>query len=81
VRTEIKKKTGVVIDEKGNIVSKKGDQDDDDNVESKLMNDRSNGSNQKQQKQYTPINNYKPTGNLIYGQDMFDKLEKKINLS
>ena len=80
VRTEIKKKTGVVIDEKGNIISKKGEEDDD-NVESKLMNDRSNGSNQKQQKQYTPINNYKPTGNLIYGQDMFDKLEKKINLS
>jgi len=81
VRTEIKKKTGVVIDEKGNIISKKGEEDDDDNVESKLMNDRSSGSNQKQQKQYTPINNYKPTGNLIYGQDMFDKLEKKINLS
>lgn len=80
VRTEIKKKTGVVIDEKGNIISKKGEEDDD-NVESKLMNDRSNGPNQKSQKQYTPINNYKPTGNLIYGQDMFDKLEKKINLS
>ena len=80
VRTEIKKKTGVVIDEKGNIVSKKGEEDDDDNVQSKLMNDRSNGANQKQQKQYTPINNYKPTGNLVYGQDMFDKLEKKINL-
>jgi hypothetical protein len=80
VRTEIKKKTGIVIDEKGNIISKKGEEDDD-NVESKLMNDKSSGSNQKQQKQYTPINNYKPTGNLIYGQEMFDKLEKKINIS
>jgi hypothetical protein len=77
VRTEVKKKTGIVIDEKGNIISKKEEGDNDD---SKTFNDKTTGTNQKQQKQYTPIDKYKPTGNLIYGQDMFDKLEKKINL-
>ena len=35
--------------------------------------------NKKDQKQYTPIGQYKPTGNLIYNEEMFEKLEKKIS--
>jgi len=78
VRTEVKKKTGIVLDEKGNIISKK---EEEEEGESKMFQSgEKGGANQKTQKQYTPIDKYKPTGNLIYGQDMFDKLEKKINL-
>ena len=33
---------------------------------------------QKGKKEYTPLDQYKPTGNLVYNQEMFDKLEKKI---
>jgi hypothetical protein len=79
VRSEVKKKTGIVIDEKGNIVSKKEEEDDGD-MNTKMFNEK-NGDTNKNQKNYTPIAKYKPTGNLVYGQDMFDKLEKRVNLS
>ena len=77
VRTEIKKKTGIVLDERGNVIDKIEKDEDDPN--SKLMNDKQNPSSQKvQSKQYTPIDKYKPTGNLVYNTDMFEKLEKKM---
>jgi len=79
VRSEIKKKTGKIIDEKGNIIEKDGEPDDND-PNSKLMNDKNNMNGQKGKKEYTPINQYKPTGNLVYNPEMFEKLEKKVNL-
>jgi len=74
VRSEVKKKTGIVLDEKGNIIDKKDKEENND-----VTNDKS--QTQKNQKHYTPIDNYKPTGNLIYGKEMFEKLEKKVNIS
>lgn len=76
VRTEVKKKTGIVLDERGNIVSKAEEEEENDQ---KPTNEK--GATTKNQKQYTPINNYKPTGNLIYGKEMFEKLEKRVNMS
>ena len=32
----------------------------------------------KQTEEFKPINDYKPTGNLIYGKDLFKKLEDKF---
>jgi hypothetical protein len=29
-------------------------------------------------KDYTPIGSYKPTGNLVYDQDLLEKIEKKL---
>jgi len=78
IRTEIKKKTGLIIDEKGNLVEKTDGEDGDTN--SKMLNDNNN-PNQKQKKEYTPINQYKPTGNLVYNPEMLENLEKKIKLS
>ena len=78
IRTEIKKKTGIVIDEKGNLVEKTDGEDGDSN--SKMLNDNNNGSSQKQKKEYTPINQYKPTGNLVYNPEMLENLEKKIKI-
>ena len=75
VRTEIKKKTGMVIDEKGNLIEKINEEDDD--VNSKLMSDKQNTLH-KNGKQYTPIDKYKPTGNLVYNPEMFEKIEKKF---
>ena len=77
IRSEIKKKTGLVIDEKGNLVEKNDGEDDDPN--SKVLNDNNN-PNQKQKKEYTPINQYKPTGNLVYNPEMLENLEKKIKI-
>lgn len=75
VRNEFKKKTGMVINEKGEVISKQEDKEDDMN--SRMLNDKQ--TNQKDQKNYTPIGQYKPTGNLVYGSDMFEKIEKKVS--
>ncbi len=81
IRHEIKKKTGKIVDEKGNIIEKHNEQDveEESDINSTLFNDKNNDLNQKEKKVYTSINDYKPTGNIIYKGDMFDKIEKKIN--
>lgn len=78
-RNEIKKKLGIVLDEKGNIIQKM-----DDNVEieshdpnMRLLNHNKNVE-KKEQKQYTLIDKYKPTGNMVYNPELFEKLEKKV---
>lgn len=85
VRTEIKKKTGYIVDEKGNVLEKLdrdggdkygdkyGDQDDPN---SRMLNERNQPN--KTTKVFTPIDQYKPTGNLVYKPEMFEKIEKKI---
>jgi hypothetical protein len=78
VRNELKKKRGIVIDEKGNVLETKTEEPED--INSKILNDKNNGNGEpkKEQKQYTPIGSYKPTGKLVYGQEVFDKIEKKV---
>lgn len=77
-RNEVKKKLGVVLDEKGNILEKLGEQEiesHDPNVRLMQINAK------KDQRQFTPIGQYKPTGNLVYDPEMFEKLEKKVTFS
>jgi hypothetical protein len=76
VRSEIKKKTGKIIDEKGNIINDEAEDENDPN--SKIFNDNKNSVGGKEKKEYKPINEYKPTGNLVYNPEMFEKLEKKV---
>ena len=77
VRNEIKKKRGVVIDEKGNVLETKSEKESDPN--SNMLNDKTgDSSSKKDQKQYNSVSNYKPTGNLVYNEDIFKKLEKKV---
>ena len=83
VRSEIKKKTGMVIDEYGNKVV-----DEMEEISNGPVNDMFNIKSQsqtkvvksamKQQKNFTPINSYKPQGNLIYDNDLLSSLEEKI---
>jgi hypothetical protein len=81
-RNEIKKKTGLVIDEKGNIVDRLDKKEQSDDPNARILNDRQpNTPAQKEQKQYTPIQTYKPTGNLVYNKDFFEKIEKKVSFS
>jgi len=77
VRNEIKKKTGIVLDEKGNIIKKDDEEEVDNDPNNKLLNGK-NTNLQKPGKQYTSIKDYKPTGNLVYNTEMFEKIEKKI---
>jgi len=79
VRNEVKKKTGILLDEKGNIKKKAGEDDADDNdVNSIMLNDKQPTQGTKSQKQYTDTKDYKPTGKLVYNQDMLERLEKKV---
>jgi hypothetical protein len=78
VRSEVKKKTGLILDERGNIIGKKEDEEESKTDITTSVNEK--GQSQKNQKQYRPIDNYKPTGNLIYGKEMFENLEKKVNI-
>ena len=75
VRNELKKKRGIVVDEKGNILETKGEEKEDN---MNKVDNKPGEINTKEQKNYTSVKTYKPTGNLVYNQDLFEKLEKKI---
>jgi hypothetical protein len=94
VRSELKKKTGIIVDEYGNKINENDDNNDFseklkfDNqqfVNEKIFNNPMNittntkNINQNNQKKYTPINSYKPSGSLVYNQDLLDKLENKFS--
>lgn len=77
-RNEIKKKLGVVLDEKGNVLEKIGEQE----IESHDPQVRLIQANaKKDQREFTPIGQYKPTGNMVYNPELFEKLEKKVTFS
>jgi hypothetical protein len=82
VRTELKKKTGIIVDEYGNKV-----QDEEQDNENQKINNMFNiketkvtvkGNTQKDKKSYTPIQTYKPQGNLVYNDELLNILEEKI---
>lgn len=73
VRNEIKKKTGIVINEYGEkIEEEKTDEDEEFEQQPEI-------SQIKNSKKYTPINSYKPSGKLVYSEDLLNKIENKIN--
>ena len=77
VRTELKKKTGILIDEYGNKINEeKSDIVKKEGTDNFILN---NGKTQiVNDKKYTPINTYKPTGNFIYNKEQISSLEKKL---
>jgi hypothetical protein len=87
VRNELKKRRGITIDEKGKIIKQDETEKKEnyttnyaENATDNNNNNNNNNNNKKEGKNYTPIGRYKPTGNLVYNQEIFDKLEKKIVL-
>ena len=82
VRNEIKKKTGKIINEKGEIIGDKNiknEEEEDDDINARIMNtSKANNQNKKNDKEYTPIDNYQPSGNFVYKKELFEKLEKKL---
>jgi hypothetical protein len=82
VRTEIKKKTGITLNEYGKKVE---EEDDIKSIEPSNPNDymlRDQNVEQKggkgPKKEYTPINSYKPSGNLIYDDELLNKIEDRF---
>ena len=83
VRNEIKKQTGVIIDEYGNQINNTNDDTDDNlydiNIINRQQNNKSNrlnkiDKNDKNDK-YKDINNYKPSGDIIYNSNLLKKLD------
>ena len=84
VREELKKKTGLMVNEYGQKVINTNDDDNKLIIESKNPNDfiinmkNTEQKNKQSKKEYTPIKTYKPSGNLIYGDDLLNKIEDKF---
>ena len=74
-RIEIKKKFGVKIDGFGNVLKEKKQE----NAEHQLLRGLSSSKTKKAmpKKDYKPIDTYKPTGNLIYGNELIKKISTK----
>ena len=77
-RMDIKKKHGVKVDGFGNVISnKKQEKEDDPSGLNSLIfkkNEKRPIKNNKKDKDYTQISNYKPTGNLIYSNELLGKV-------
>lgn len=82
VRQELKKKTGVLLDQHGNMVRRDEVEDEFDMMPSSNTQQGNTPASQQEKdkgKQFRQISDYKPTGNLVYNRDYFDKIEKKVS--
>jgi hypothetical protein len=82
VRNEIKKKTGQNIDEYGNIISNNNtnsnniqDQYNNTNSYDNIIINKSETSSNAKNKDYKDIKTYKPSGSLIYNNNLLKKLD------
>lgn len=81
VRSELKKKTGIQVNEYGQRIEEDGENENkevEDNPNNYMMNTNSSGPPAKSKKEYTPIKSYKPSGNLVYDDDLLNKIEDKF---
>jgi len=73
VRTEIKKKTGIIINEYGEKIENDNKEHQNKEEEQPCVIQQIKNS-----KKYTPINSYKPSGKLVYSEELLNKIEDKI---
>ena len=78
VRTEIKKKTGIIINEYGEKIEDKDTDEYEGNLDLGIQPNTNTNTNTNS-KTYTPINSYKPSGKLVYSQDLLNKIENKFS--
>jgi hypothetical protein len=77
VRNEFKKKTGIIVDQFGNRIQETSEEDNE--IDNQIDNSLNKKTNQiKNSKKYTPINTYKPSGKLVYSNELIDKLGMKL---
>lgn len=85
VRAEIKKKTGIKINEYGQKIEEEEDEDGNKMITNNpsdpndyLLKQNDGQKDKLQKKEYTPIKTYKPSGNLVYDDDILNKIENKF---
>ena len=69
IRQEYKKKTGIIINEKGQVLS--------DLIPPNVVDEKLPYIS-KDEKKYNSINNYKPTGHLVYNPDVFEAIAGNV---
>jgi len=81
VRSEIKKKTGLVVDGHGNKIDENAEKDDPNkaNPFSNYKNPAAAAAKAEKDNQFRKIDTYKPSGNLIYNNEILKKIETKLN--
>lgn len=89
VRNELKKKTGVIVDEYGNRIGEENESSTNNSNNSSSIHslmiqasdttaNKKPRSTEQNKKNFTPINAYKPQGNFIYDDDIITLLEEKL---
>lgn len=84
VRTELKKKTGIVVNEYGQKIDDTGNDTkqitDSSNPNESMFNLKNTNQSvsKKENKNYTPIKSYKPSGNLVYNDELLNTIEDKF---
>lgn len=66
IRDEIRNKTGVIIDSQGQVQN------------AAVKEPETTQEEPTQKKKYKSIDKYKPTGQLVYNSELFDKIEKHV---
>lgn len=74
VRNEIRKKTGIVVNEFGETVQ----ETQDENEQAEIINEAPTAVETKNKKQYTPIQSYRPSGKLVYSEEMINQLGQRL---
>lgn len=87
VRSELKKKTGIEINEYGEKILDTKEEEkrlsyEPKNPDDYILNlkefDEASQPEDPKKKNYTPIKSYKPSGNLIYDEDLLNHMEDKF---
>lgn len=84
VRNEIKKKTGITINHRGETLVEDQDEDqyadpDQNNPSHSKQGQKQGSSNSnKSGRQYTPIDSYKPSGKLVYDRQLLNELGSRL---
>ena len=76
VRNEIKKKTGVIVDGTGKIINKDANEKNNEGLFNFNHNNSNNNNNNNTTKS---INTYKPTGQLIYNNEIINSIKNNFN--
>lgn len=82
IRAEFKKKTGKIMNEKGDITDPKKDTDQPGETDLNQGLFNTGGpvvGPKKDQKQFTPIDKYKPSGNFVYKDGILEKIDQRFN--
>ena len=80
VRNEIKKKTGIIVDSFGNEIKNTEENNNDNlntenNIDNIILSKKIITENEGKKDKYKKIDTYKPSGNLIYNDELFKKMK------